>query len=695
MQAGIYKDILKENALRAKRLRADYDPLLGTGLEMLGERVHLKIPDFAIPDQLVPPEMMEDKFIRDIVKAGSIKGYIASYEGKCIPSPLDVERELRRVRHKYDFVFWAFCCIKITSKLGGRIRFKLNYAQLILLKECETARKAGTPIDIILLKARQWGGSTFCIFYQTWIAFKWDKYHSFVIAAHVQSAAETILHMLKETISDYPVWDLNLPPTTRLSLSQRGNTANAYVLKNERHEKVWETVFYIGSAEKPDSLRSSAIHGAHYSEVGIWPDTPEKRPEDLVGDISGGMTKQHLDMQVMESTAKSSDDFFHEMWVNAKKGETNYRPVFIPWFYIPHDTLPIKDMEGFVEWLYEHRNDESPNGKWKDAGKHYWWLWELGATLEGIQWYRYKRRDFTTYTQMANEAPSNDIEAFQAAGQKVFDFYDVERFTGRCREPLLEGDLISDAKEGAGVLRNIRFVSKRGGNLKIWEEPDDSPVADRYVVAVDIGGPNATSDYSSVRVMDRLMMMEEFGLNGKPNVVAEMHYHTDHDLLAYDAARLAKWYNNALLVIESNTVEMENKERDTNGDGSEYILDIVSEFYPNLYFRRGKEENIDPGKPRAWGFQTNKFTKPKIINHMKSCLREDRWDEPSRICCEEMSMYIEEHNKFTAPPKKHDDVLMATAILLWVAWQEMPLPKWVEKRKVKRAEIQGETYAKM
>ena len=688
-----YNVIVEENKRRRSRLAAEYDPITGKGLDaLLGERrVLLSIPDFAIPEQWVPEAVVKNPLIKAIVKSGSIDSYIATHKWKtAVPAHIDIERRIRRIRHKHDFCFWAYFCIKITAKTGGRIRFKLNLPQLIVLKMCEEMRLAGVPIGVIILKARQWGGSTFCIFYQTWLAFEWDEFHSFVVAAHVQSASETILSMLKEAVAEYPAWDLGLPPETTLTLSPRGRTANAYVIKDSNHNKVRDTVIYIGTAEKPETLRSQNAHGAHYSEVGIWPDTPEKRPEDLVRSISGGITKLPLDMQVMESTAKSSDDYFHDIWIKAMNGESSYRPLFIPWFYIPHDTIPITgDLRQFVEWLWEHRTDESRSEKWLDSGKHYWWLWELGATLEGINWYRYKRLDFTDYMQMANEAPSTWMEAFQSAGLKVFDFYEVEEKRMKCRAPAICGDLYSDAMEGPDVLKNITFKPRRDGLLKIWEMPDDSPISDRYVVAVDIGGPNQTSDWSSVRVLDRYMMLPEFGLNGRPNVVAEMHYHTQHDLLAYDAMRLAAWYNNALLVIECNTVEMENQETDTGGDGSGYILDIVGDIYPNLYMRSGNAEDVRESPKRKWGFRTDRFTKPKIINFMKTCLRENKWYEPSEICCEEMSQYVQVANKFTAPPKKHDDVLMATAILLWIAFNEMEHPQWIRRTETSTNRITG------
>lgn len=219
--------------------------------------------------------------------------------------------------------------------------------------------------------------------------------------------------------------------------------------------------------------------------------------------------------------------------------------------------------------------------------------------------------------------------------------------------------------------------------------PDDSPIANRYVVAVDIGGENDTSDYSVIRVMDRLMMMPEFGLDGKPNIVAEMRYHTSHDMLAYDAMRVAKWYGDALLVIESNTLETKDQERDTSGDGFEYILGIIADIYPNIYMRHNKEEEVADKTMARYGFHTNISTKPKIIDHMKTCLRDKLWIEPSKYCTDEMSIYIEDNKKLTAPKGKHDDEVMSTAILLWVAFKEMPIPTWVNATGYKKDKIKG------
>lgn len=693
MQEDIYSWIIEENEKRIKHLQADYDPVTGEGLdELLGEkRVRLEISDFAIPIQYVPKEMMENKLVKDVAKAGSIEAYIAKKKWKYgVPDHLEIERRIRRIRHKHDFCHWAYFCIWIKhKKLKKRVRFKLNLPQLIVLAKCEELRRAGEPIALIILKARQWGGSTFCFFYQVWLQFKWNEFHSFAIAAHTSSASETILNMLKRSIHDYPAWDLGLEEGTELRLAPADTSGHAFTLKDQDNKQVLEGFIYVGTAEKPDTLRSKDISGAHYSEVGVWPDTPGKQAEDIIADIQGGLLEDTETMEVMESTAKASDDYFHEVWESCVGGEGGYAPIFISFIQIENDVREIKDKRAFVKWLYEHKDEERTNGKWRDSGKYYWWLWELGATLEHINWYRYRRLKLS-FAKMCNEAPATPEQAFITAGQKVFDPFEVARKRERCLEPVMVGDLISDAHEGKEILDGIRFIPNSSGALRVWEEPDDSPIANRYVVAVDIGGPNETSDWSSVRVLDRLMMMPDFGLAGKPNVVAEMHYHTDHDKLAYDALRLSEWYGHALLVIESNTLETHKKDHNADEEGFEYILDIIADIYDNLYMRQTKEEDVKEGVVGKWGFHTNALTKPKIIDNMRTCLRDDLWDEPSTLCLDEMSMYVDEKGQYNAPPGKHDDVLMATAILLWVGFKEMPIPSWIKPREKAKTEVHGD-----
>lgn len=667
--------LIEENRARSERLKADYDPV--TGKDAPGDRVKIVIPDFAIPEQHVPEEMLHSRLVKRIVKCGSIKKYLSSYSHGASVTYDSIEYELRRIRHRYDFAFWAYFNITIEDKEGrGPVRFKLNYAQIKVLDECERLRKAGLPINIIICKARQWGGSTLCFFYQVWIALKWRPSHSFSICAQTNGVASSIKRMLEYAFEHYKAWDLDLPVSESVHLAKLPD-GNEYVVRDSRDNQVRRNIIRIGSIIAPDNLRGLPGSGAHFSEVGIWPDTPARRPEDLMKSISGGILLRPYTVQAIESTPKGTGNAFHRMYKSAKAGSSSYHAVFIPWFYIPHDTLPVEDHAEFAEWLYDHRLDESPNGRWKDSGRYYWYLWTAGATFEGINWYRNKRMQYDDFSDMASEAPSNDIEAFQHSGSKVFSIYDVERLRERCTAPPMEGFLVSDAEKGARVLDNVRFVPTEGGALKIWAAPDRTPMRDRYLVTVDVGGRGKDSDWSVIRVLDRFPMM--FG--GKPRMVATMRYHTDYDLLAYDAMRIAGWYDDALLVIEKNTLENHNQDRDAEGYVYGYILDIISKIYDNLYANKTDSDSIREGKPTRWGFSTNVKTKPELVANLITCVREGLWEETYGLCCDELSLYEKNaRGQYEAAPGKgnHDDILMATAIALWVCFNEMERPAFVD-----------------
>ena len=677
----VIDNILAENAVRMTTLRAEFDPI--TGENAPGERRHLCIQDFPIPVQNVPVQMFENGLVKRIHECGSIQRYLETTDDfdDCeeLPTIDDIRMTLFRIRFSEDFAFWAYYEIRIEDKMTGRmVPFKLNRPQIIVLNTCEEMRRAGQPINLIICKARQWGGSTFCIFYQMWIGLFCCIKHSFAVCAQTKSVAGNITKMLMRAMESYDAWSLGLPENEKLEIVRDMNSGE-YVIKDSKGNQVSRSTIRIGSVEKPDSLRGYSGEGAHFSETGVWKDTPEKRPADLIRSIAGGILMQANSMQVIESTPKGAGNFFHREYMRAKNGKSAFKAVFISWMQIPHDTMPIKDYKKFIKWLYEHKDDDTANGEWLDPGRYYWSLWEQGATLEGIQWYRHQRKTVDDHADMASEAPCNDIEAFKFSGTTVFNEQDIVELRKNCKKPRYRGDLIALGAKGEDAFKNIRFIDNPNGQLKVWAKPDTSaPILHRYIVAVDVGGRGKKSDWSVIRVFDRMPMM--FG--GKPILVAEQRYHTDHDLLAFDAARIAKWYNDALLVIESNTLETKDQERDIDGNMTEYILDTIADLYDNLYARKQSAEQIREGAPTRWGFHTNTSTKPMIIGHLVSCVRDQMWIEQDDYCCTELALYQKnEKGQFGAPPGEgmHDDVLMCTAIALWVCFCDMELPAMAKK----------------
>ena len=166
----------------------------------------------------------------------------------------------------------------------------------------------------------------------------------------------------------------------------------------------------------------------------------------------------------------------------------------------------------------------------------------------------------------------------------------------------------------------------------------------------------------------------------RPSVVAQWYGHIDMDLLSWKAAQIAAWYDNALLVIESNTLETHDRDRFVDGDQSSFILNQIKDYYPNLYARKQSEEDIREKRPKKYGWHTNVLTKPMIISTLVKVIREFLYVERDERCLDEYLVYERKQNgAFGAIIGKHDDLLMTRAIGLHICFNEMPLPKIVDR----------------
>ena len=676
--------ILTENDRRNEAMYATFNPVTGEG--SIGERTKVSIPDFAIPIQWLPVEMLSIPFVAKLVKAGSIDKFLKDIL-HVEPNDIDhskVAEKFIRLRYRHDFPFWAATLVWIHNKdAGSDVLFRLRYPQRILVSRFEEKRKAGLPIRLILLKARQWGGSTTTQLYMAWLQFLHKQGLNSLIIAHQGTASDEIKDMFDTMIKAYPIemlykmgetYDANEPKM--VGVGKSGSTSRV----PQRNCKI-----KIGTAERPDGCRGGAYSLVHLSEVGLWKKTDGKSPEDIVRSACSGILLRPLTMIVMESTANGTGNFFHTEYSAAAdpKIKSQFEALFIAWFQIEQYSIPFENsaaLREFAQWLYENRNNDNVMSTREESGRYLWWLWEKGASLEAINWYIMERSGKNDHGIMASEYPSDDVEAFVHSGSMVFDKYQVEKFEKACRPPRFIGDVYADGDEGKKALVNIRFHEDRQGQFWMWAKPEDDDevlITERYLTVVDVGGRSAKADWSVILVIDRINMID----NERPAVVAQWYGHCDIDRLAWKAAQIAAYYNNSLLVIESNTLETHDRERQVEGgDQSQYILNQISSVYPNLYARRQSEDEIRQGIPRKYGFHTNIATKPMIISTLVKVIREHLYTERDKRCLDEYLTYERKQNgSYGAIAGKHDDLLMTRAIALHICFYEMNMPRIIRK----------------
>lgn len=596
LTAAAIGEIVAENARRNRALREyrdNYDPLRGIGC--YGPRVECAVPgaDYAVA--LLPRDMVEDPqyaLVRNDPPAW------------------------RRLRCRHDFEFWAATCVDIRYKNTTEYRkFRLNPPQRRVLAVIEDDRRANLPMRLILLKARQWGGSTLVQVYMAWIQLVHCRNWNSIICAHLKDCAATIRSLYSDLLERYPeeMWEDGQKPRF---LPYAGSQTMRYI--TGRNCRV-----NLASAGMQEAARGTDYSMAHMSEVAFWPKTPKHTPEDIVRAINGAISLAPMTFVAMESTANGVGTFFHLEWLRSERGESDKRPVFVPWYEIEGYSMPV----------------DSPERLWAEMDGYERGLWERGLTLEMIRWYHCKRREYQDLAHMQAEYPTTPEEAFANSGCSVFAAEKVAALRKGCKAPAARGEI-----GGGGV-----FVADSKGALDVWQHPRHDR---EYIVAVDVGGRTEHADWSVIAVLTR-------GEN--PEVVAQWRGHIDHDLLARKCTEIARAYNHALLVIESNTFEHE-----TAMDSNMSVLSDIAAAYGNLYTRR-VTDTLTRQTTNKVGFHTNRRTKPMLINTLIAAVRDGTYTERCAACCDELSVYVQHPNgSYAARDGHHDDMLMTRAIALFV-----------------------------
>lgn len=667
--------ILKENERRNNIIHAPFDPI--SGLNSIGERKEVHIADFPIVIQHLPIEMLDVPLVKKLIKLGTVDALVKSLGTREEDYAIDREKtiqQLVRIRCRFDFPFWAAMFVYIKMKGGGQDKlFRLNRPQRRYISLLEDMRKASKPIRVVLLKARQWGGSTASQMYMAWLQLCHKTGLNSLIIAQQADISYGIKDMFDRMLKSYPIEMLHelgdAYYANEPKLVSVGRAGGTYRVP-QRNCKI-----KIGSAKTPDSCRGEDYSLVHLSEVGLWTTTDGKSPKDIVRSACSGVLFEPNTMIAYESTANGVGNFFHTEYEDAKKGISQFRSLFISWFEIDMYSVPIDDIRAFAERLYLNKDNTNTSSSREQSGRYLWWLWEKGATLEAINWYIAERAKYNDHSAMASEYPTDDVEAFVHSGQMVFDKYAVEKLRHTCKSPKVIGDIYSRELKGKDALVDLHFTEDKQGQLWIWDYPDISEtekITDRYLVVVDVGGRSDKADYSVIVVFDRIYMID----GDAPCVVAQWYGHCDIDILAWKAAKIAAYYDNALLVIEKNTIDKYDHERQHIDDNYGFILGDLKNVYRNLYARAQSEEDIRRGLPRKYGFHTNVSNKSQIIETLGVAIRDCLYIERDERCIDEYLVYERKPNgAYGAILGKHDDLLMTRAIGLRICFYQMDVPK--------------------
>lgn len=508
--------------------------------------------------------------------------------------------------------------LKIKDKNGEIIPLVFNRAQKELVDEVLHCLLTGKPIRILVLKARQMGFSTAIEAIIYWWTATNKNVNSYIIA-HEDDASKNLYNMFKRYYDNSnPLFKPARKYNTRsdLTFAKEDEDGNQTGLGS---------VIKTGTARNSGGGRSDTVQLVHASEVAFW-----DNGEEIVASLLQTVPLRANTMIFLESTANGRGNYFAREWANAAKGDSIFTTFFFPWW--AHDEY---ELEG--DDITDFSNNEKEVIKIMSEGI------KIGKTFykvpkdkvqDKMRFYRYKSLEFKTRPELfLQEYPSTAHEAFIASGASVFNSQALAAMEKRCIDT-------SKYEISENDRRIISVDEDSYGRLKIWDKPEKG---EEYVIGADVAEGLSTGDYSVADVIRKSDM----------KTVARYRAQIDPDQFGHVLELLGRYYNYALIGVE------------INNHGLAVVQRLRDLFYPNLYRRETRLDEVFEQTTTKFGWKTTSITKPLAIDYLAEAIREGHIIDNDIVFIEEAFSYVrDERGRTNAEHGTHDDTIMAKAIAL-------------------------------
>jgi len=515
----------------------------------------------------------------------------------------EARRRKKNKEYKDNYELFANEQIKIRPKdvTKGMIAFHFNEAQSLIHKKIETQLKDTGKVRALVLKARQQGISTYCTGRVYWKTDYMPLSRS-VVMAHDSATSEALFSMSKDIHA-------NMQKEFKPEIAKSNAKEIIFVDRKtdpDTGEEIEEKRGYrLYTAGSPEAGRGTTPTVAHLSEVAFW-----GFDDKILAGLFQGIPDAPGTEVILESTANGISGEFYRLWKTAEKGLNEYIPIFIPWFMTSeyrNDLLPPDFVLTEDEEKYRELHD-------LDLPQMYWRRLKIGESGS---------------VKFQQEYPATAEEAFVASGVNVFDMDILNKMEPDVPKKFMRMDYESGF-----------FEENPHGELRLYKYPSFDG---KFLVAADVA-LGVGQDSSVAVVMD-----------SERNICA---IYRDNridptkfgDLLFY----LGRYYNNALVAVESNSI------------GVATIARLSQMKYRNIYYQTDIQKLINEVGKRP-GFRTTSVTRPAIIGLLKNAIKERDVKIPDAEIIQELKEFVISNNgKAEALPGCHDDTVIAMAIALEV-----------------------------
>ena len=517
--------------------------------------------------------------------------------------------------------------LQIRTKDAQMVPLIFNEPQKRLYNAVKDAWNSGRPARIIILKARQMGFSTLTEALLFWICAT-AKQHEALVVAHTDEATRNLFAMSRRYYENLPN---EVKPLTRASNAQelvfdvpsKGAPAGAVGLGSR---------IRCATAGGQGVGRSATLQALHISEFAFW-------PGDKAATITGilqAVPDEPNTLVIIESTANGYDEFkkrWDEAVIAQRDGTEGYTPIFFPWYELKEYRRPVPP--GFKRTETEQ---ELADLYGLDNQQLAWRRWCIATNFSGDE------------RMFKQEYPATPDEAFLSTGSCVFNETAVAARRAEVQNvPCMHGEFVYDIDDTKvrDKITNIRFVEGGRGLIRMYKKAEDGVP---YVIGGDTAGTG--SDSFVGQVLD----------NRTGAQVAVLQHSQDETLYTRQMYCLGKYYNDALIGIETNYSTYPQKELERLGYSRFYVRERIDTFTGRT--------------TQAFGFDTNVRTRPLIIDNLKAIAQKELDLIGDYETLGEMLTFVYDDNfKPAAQQGEHDDLVMALAIAYYIRGQQVTMSK--------------------
>lgn len=463
-----------------------------------------------------------------------------------------------------------------------------------------------TDLTFLVLKGRQQGFTSVITAYQLACSLLKKNFQGFTLSDKADNTETIFQNKAKFPYDQLPEI---LQPTEKFN--------NRRQLLFEKLNSNWE----VDTATE-NVGRSKTVNFFHGSECAFW-----KSMAKVQAGLGEAFTNDCI--KIYESTANGYNDF-QKLWNNKSAINCFYEWWKTPEYRIKFETERIKEdfikkIEISKEWIFERIKLLLENHN---------------LELEQVYWYYKKYQGYIDKELIKQEYPCSAEEAFLASGNCYFDKEKIINRIAQLKEPKKTGSFIYDY-DGLKIT-NIRWKNEQDGFIKLYELPKQNYP---YVLSGDTAGEG--SDYFIGQVLNNT--------NGKQ--VAVLRKEFDADEYTRQMYCLGKYYNNALIGIESNFDTFPIKELERLGYTKQYV--------------REKEDTFTGNIVKAYGFRTDRITRPLILSELQAIVNDYIENINDKETLEEMLVFVRnEKGRPEAQEGCHDDLVMALAIAYHIREQQ-------------------------